>query len=209
MLSYPLEYFLSDSLTTLLIAVLLPLLIPMLIIVTRRRAGGAIVACAAAALACLGALALGLVISYAGIVRDGDPWPVPPLLLYSAGSLAAFAGWTLALFDAVSRQQGQWPSSLTLTSMVSWIALALVGSPCLISGLVRPGQVCSPLHPALINAGSVLGLVGPAVSLAYGLRVYRHAQHMPLSPSSSSDAALAGEHGEDADAELEIRAEKL
>lgn len=206
---YPLEYFLSDSLTTLLIAVLMPLMIPALIIATRRRAGGAIIACAAAALACLGALALGLVIAYAGIVREGDPWPVPPLILYSAGSLAAFAGWTLALFDAVSRRLGQWLASLTLTSMVSWIVLALVGSPCLISDLVRPDQVCSPLHPALITAGSVLGLAGPAVSLAYGLRVYRQAQRAQVSPLGSPDAAQDGEQTKEADAELEIRAEPL
>lgn len=200
-MSFPLVAFIAD--------VLLPLMIPVLIIATRRRAGGAIVACAAAALICFGMLGFVAVSNYSGIVREGDPWPVPPTVLYSGGSLGAFAGWTLALYDAVSRRRGRWLAALTLTSVASWTALSLSFDPCSISELLGHGPECGPLPLFVIAAGLVVALAGPAVSLAYGLRVYRQAQLAHISPSSSLDAALEGEHAEDADAELEMHAEPL
>lgn len=201
-MSFPLLEFVGN--------VLLPLMIPVVIIAARRRAGGAIVAFAAVALA--GFSVLGFSVGRAAVSDGFGNESVVELhfLLYSGGSLAAFAGWTLALYDAVRMQRRQWVGGLTAASIGSWLALFLASGagPCTFAALFIPDPSCAPFSPAILIVVFFFVLAGPATTIAYGLRAGRHAHIAPTLPGLPS-AVPAGEHMGDLDSELEIRAERL
>jgi hypothetical protein len=201
-MSFPLMEFLAD--------VVLPLMIPVLIIATRRRAGGAIIAFSAVALA--GFSVLGFSIGRAAVGDGILDVSVLQLhfFLYGGGNLAALAGWTLALYDAVRAQRRQWVAGLTAASVGSWLALYLASGagPCILAGLFIPSSSCAPFSPAILIVVFLFVLAGPATTLAYGLRVGRHAHIAPTLQGIPSAASAVEQMG-DPDAELEIHAEKL
>jgi hypothetical protein len=190
--------------------VVLPLMIPVLIIATRRRPGGAIIAFSVVALA--GFSVLGFSVGRAA-VSDGfgnESLLELHFLLYGGGNLAALAGWTLALYDAVRMQRRQWVGGLTAAGIGSWLTLFLASGagPCVLAALFIPSTACAPFSPAILVVVFLFVLAGPATTLAYGLRVDRRAQHASTLPGLPS-AASAGQQMGDPDSELEIRSERL
>lgn len=189
------------SLQQLLVAALC-LLVPAAIVLGHRRPSGPIIICSSAALGAFAAfwLLLGGINSL--YVRGASGSPPIGLLLLFGGLFLLFAAWALALNAAAQARRTEWVILLTVAGYISVAAIIFSISqpdPCIFGpppGVEPFGLSCTATYPferLLIIAGY---LVGPAATLAYGLRLdglSRRSRVLPEGVSVSSLRAPTGE----------------
>lgn len=193
-----------------------PLLIPLIIVVTRKRTNGALIACSAISLLCYGVLWLSLFGSNSTlfpIILSNNLMSLR-YLLYVGGNLLMLVAWVLGLHDAARARRGRWLGLLIITGFLAVAGASFGFNPCeLIYFVSGSGSACAPLSPALIQLAAAVPLAGPIAALVYGVRMRgpRLGATLPADQIVSPPAAAAdsGDANPDADADLELRTERL
>lgn len=163
------------SLQQLLVAALC-LLVPAAIVLGHRRPNGPIIVCSGAALGAFAVfwLLLGGIYSLYVNGASGNP-PIGILPLFG-GLFLLFAAWALALSATAQARQWEWVVLLTAAGYLTVVAVIFSISqldPCIFGpppGTGQFGPICKATYP-LVRLLVIAGyLVGPAATLAYGLR---------------------------------------
>ncbi|HEX6796665.1 MAG TPA: hypothetical protein VF116_02995 [Ktedonobacterales bacterium] len=207
-----------DLLRPLLLASTLVLVIPAAIVAGHRRPHGAIVVSAGASFAASAIFWLVLGGPSLFFFGGGSENLAVRLVVFFGDLLLWTAGWALALNAAAQARSWRWVALLTLCGPLSCFAFLVSlapPQPCFFGPPPQPqgfggALECPAPNPALQLLVIALYLVAPAAALAYALRDRLPVRRVgPRDIAISSAEAATDVDTADADAELEMRTERI
>ncbi len=90
-------------------------------------------------------------------------------IIWIGGALELFAGWALAVGDAIERRRRWWSVSLNLGLYVA-AALCIYTVIGPENGCFMSERLCTPAMPAVVDGMALLAIaLGPGLTLAYAL----------------------------------------